>query len=112
MTKPTADWSYEYLPYTVTDENGTESDLPNFRIFPDDDPELYIAETNEHLPGDLQETHAQLISTSPQMYAALQAIASDEEACTCASRSWYGKGHDTQCPIRLATDVLALATPN
>lgn len=71
MTTPTLDWSYEYLPYTVTDENGIESDLPNFRIFPDDDPELYIAETNEHLPGDVQEKCAQLITAAPQLLEAL-----------------------------------------
>jgi hypothetical protein len=35
----------------------------------------------------------------------LDAIASDETACSCHARSWRGEGHDTQCPIRIATDT-------
>jgi hypothetical protein len=70
-TANTPEWSYEYLPYTVTDADGTESELPNYRIFPDDSPELYIAETNEHLPGDLQEDHARLITAAPLMQDSL-----------------------------------------
>jgi hypothetical protein len=35
----------------------------------------------------------------------LEAIASDETACSCHARSWHGEGHDTRCPIRIATDA-------
>lgn len=37
--------------------------------------------------------------------AVLEVIASDETACTCHVRDWHGDGHDTQCPIRVATDA-------
>ena len=73
MTTQTLEWHYEYLPYTVTEADGSERELPNFRIYPlDDSPELYIAETNEYLPGDVQEAHAQLISAAPQLFEALE----------------------------------------
>ena len=36
---------------------------------------------------------------------ALESIVSDPNACTCHVRSWHGEGHDTQCPIRIATDA-------
>ena len=72
VTANTPEWSYEYLPYTVTQEDGTEGDLPNYRIFPDDAPEHYISETNEHLPGELQEDHARLITAAPQLLEALE----------------------------------------
>jgi len=71
MTTPTPEWHYEYLPYTVTESDGSERELPNYRIFPDDAPEEYIAETNEHLPGDVQESHALLIAAAPQLLDAL-----------------------------------------
>jgi hypothetical protein len=64
-----ATWQYEYLPYVMPDPDDmtVEREIPNFRIFPEDDPENYIAETNEHLPGDVQERHARLISASQAM---------------------------------------------
>jgi len=66
-------WLYEYLPYTMPDPDDTTIDreIPNFRIFPEDEPENYIAETNEHLPGDAQERHARLIAAAPQSLDAL-----------------------------------------
>jgi hypothetical protein len=67
----TAQWSYEYLPFTVTESDGSERELPNYRIYPDDNPEYYIAETNEHLPGDLQKAHARLVTASPKLLDAL-----------------------------------------
>jgi hypothetical protein len=68
-----ATWHYEYLPYTMVDPNdvAVEREIPSFRIYPEDDPENYIAETNEHLPGDVQERHARLISAAPQSLDAL-----------------------------------------
>jgi hypothetical protein len=32
-----------------------------------DDPEHYVAETNEHLTADIQEEHARLIAAAPKM---------------------------------------------
>jgi hypothetical protein len=55
---------------------------------------------------------ARLIAALPHLLAALRAIASDRDACTCHMRSWYGKRHDTQCPLRIARDALAKATRN
>jgi hypothetical protein len=69
-----ATWHYEYLPYTMTDPDDMtiEREIPNFRIFPEDAPENYIAETNEHLPGDEQELHARLIAAAPELRDELQ----------------------------------------
>jgi hypothetical protein len=36
---------------------------------------------------------------------ALYAIANDPASCTCQARGWHGEGHDSQCPIRIATDA-------
>ena len=49
------DWDYEYLPYLMSEfaDPSREKEIPNYRIFPTDDPENYIAETNEHLQGEL-----------------------------------------------------------
>ena len=30
--------------------------------------------------------------------------------CTCADRSWYGKGHDTQCPLSAPAIIIAPVT--
>ena len=73
MTTPTIEWQYEYLPFTTTEDDGTEREIPNYRIFPDDDSaECYIAETNENLPGEVQEAHALLISAAPKLHDALE----------------------------------------
>jgi len=73
--QPASDtWHYEYLPYrqSETPAFSTEIEIPNYRIFPSNQPEHYIAETNEHLPGDLQERHALLIAAAPNLYEALE----------------------------------------
>ena len=74
MNAPSIEWNFEYLPFIVTEADGSERDLPNYRIFPADEDTLehYIAETNEHLPGDVQEAHARLISSAPKLREALQ----------------------------------------
>jgi hypothetical protein len=66
-------WYYEYLPYFMPDPDDMtiEREIPNFRIFPPDDPQNYIAETNVDLPGDQQESHARLMAASPAMLDAL-----------------------------------------
>jgi len=67
-------WEYEYLPYTMSgsEDSAAEIEIPNYRIFSPNDPEHYIAETNEQLPGDVQEKHARLLSTAPEMFNALE----------------------------------------
>ncbi len=65
-------WHYEYLPFfMLTDDITVEREIPSYRIFPEDEPENYIAETNEHLPGDVQERHARLIAAAPELLDAL-----------------------------------------
>jgi hypothetical protein len=90
-----SEWHYEYLPYTVTESDGSERELPNFRIFPVDEPENYIAETNEHLPGDEQERHALLISAAPELREALE--------------YFYNIMHDYECSVRKGYVKLAFA---
>jgi hypothetical protein len=82
------DWDYEYLPYTRTEHEGAtaEVEIPNYRIFPTEEPENYIAETNEHLPGELQERHARLITAAPDLQEALQ--------------YFFNIMHDYQCSVR------------
>lgn len=67
-------WGCEYLPYAMSEsaDPSREVEIPNYRIFPWDEPENYIAQTNEHLPGDVQEKHALLISAAPDLREALE----------------------------------------
>ena len=62
-------WAYEYLPFFTTDTN---REIPNFRIFADDDSDGYIAETDENLSAGKQEQYAKLIAAAPDLYAALE----------------------------------------
>ena len=87
----TPQWSYEYLPYTVTQADGSESELPNYRVHPEDEPELYIAETNEHLPGEEQEAHAQLIAAAPDLFDALGYFFNIMHDYECSARKGYVK---------------------
>jgi len=64
-------WGYEYLPYVSTDSEDKPIDIPCYRIFPWEEPEKYICETNEHLSGEAQEQHALLISAAPDLFSAL-----------------------------------------
>lgn len=102
---------YQYDPYFTSepDDPALRQEIPCFRVYLEDAHEP-IAETNECLPSDVQERYAMLFTASPSMLVTLTAIAADADACTCHARSWYGKGHDTQCPIRLANDAIAEAT--
>jgi hypothetical protein len=47
-------WIVEYFPYVKSDPDSPElgHEIPCFRIFPEDDPERWIAQTNEELPPD------------------------------------------------------------
>jgi hypothetical protein len=68
--------------------------------------------------GDDEHENTVLVDFEPErqrkaaaeLAAVLRAIENDPEACTCASRSWYGSGHDTQCAIRLAREAADKAT--
>ena len=81
----------------------TTEDADRLLQLGDPDYEKRVSEWNEIRP---------LLATAPHLRDALQIIAGDREACTCQSRSWYGTGHDTQCPRRIAADALAKATTN
>ncbi len=43
---------------------------------------------------------------------ALRSISENDNACDCHDRSWYGDGHDTQCPISVAGKAITDATTN
>jgi hypothetical protein len=52
---------------TDPDDMTIEREIPCFRIYPEASPEDYVAETNEHLPCDVQEAHARLFVAAPSM---------------------------------------------
>ena len=56
----------EYLPYIKSDPDTPElgEEIPCFRIFPEDDSERWIAQTNEDLPRDVQEEAAVLMAAA------------------------------------------------
>ena len=104
MTTQSIEWHYEYLPYTVTEADGSERELPNCRIYPlDDSPELYIAETNEDLPGEVQEAHAQLISAAPKLFEALEYFFNIMHDIESSKRKGYIKQAMDQARSALAT---------
>jgi hypothetical protein len=59
-----ARWLIEYYPYVKFDPTlpGSESEVPSFRIYPEDAPDKWIAQTNEDLPREMQEEAALLIA--------------------------------------------------
>jgi len=87
-------WGYEYMPYVKPDAAGSDIDIPCYRIFPEQDPENYICETNEHLPGGEQEKHALMISAAPELFEAL--------------RYFFNIMHDYECSVRKGYVKLAL----
>jgi hypothetical protein len=59
-------WMVEYNPYILNDPhdpNG-ERELPCFRIFSSDEPERWIAQTNEDLPCEVQEEAAWIMANA------------------------------------------------
>jgi hypothetical protein len=54
----------EYCPYLKSDPDfpDVEHEVPCFRIFPEDDPERWIAQTNEDLPRQVQEEAALIMA--------------------------------------------------
>jgi hypothetical protein len=57
-------WFVEYSPYIKSDPDSPElgHEIPCFRIFPEDDPERWIAQTNEDLPREVQEEAALIMA--------------------------------------------------
>ena len=86
-------WGYEYLPYQMSEyaDPSGEKEIPNYRIFPWEDPEKYICETNEHLSGEEQEKHARLISAAPDLQEALQFFFNIMHDYQCSLRKGYVK---------------------
>ena len=56
----------EYCPYILNDPDdpSVERELPCFRVFPSDDPERWIAQTNEDLPAGVQEEAASIMANA------------------------------------------------
>ena len=82
-----APWSYEYNPYTVrltgSDDAGTE--LPAYEIFDAEGSKVF--DTNEDIPGEIQEANASLGAAAPAMLAALRLA---QEALNTAPRFRVG----------------------
>jgi hypothetical protein len=57
-------WRVAYDPLVNCDINGRQAghEIPCFRIFPEGDPERWIARTNPNLPAETQEETALLIA--------------------------------------------------
>lgn len=57
-------WLVEYSPYLKSDPDWPEleHEIPCFRIFPEDHPERWIAQTNEDLPREVQEEAAVIMA--------------------------------------------------
>jgi hypothetical protein len=57
-------WLVEYFPYVKSDPDSPElgHEIPCFRIYPEDDPERWIAQTNEDLPREVQEEAALIMA--------------------------------------------------
>ena len=84
-------WTYEYTPYFTPDcdDLSTEVEIPNYRIFPTDDPEGYIAETNADLPGEMQERYALLIAAAPELLSVLEYLSNIMHNYECSVRKGY-----------------------
>ena len=59
-------WLVAYCPYLKPDPDfpSREHKIPCFRIFPEDDPARWIAQTNEGLPREVQEEAALIMARS------------------------------------------------
>ena len=57
-------WLVTYCPYFKSGPDCPEGirEIPCFRIFPEDDPERWIAQTNEDLPREVQEEAAVIMA--------------------------------------------------
>jgi hypothetical protein len=59
-------WLVEYCPYIKSDPDSPEleQEIPCFRIFSEDEPERWIAQTNEELPREVQEEAALIMAAA------------------------------------------------
>jgi hypothetical protein len=57
-----ATWLVNYWPGPNCDLDDPRRELPCFRIVPQDEPDRWIAQTNPHLPWEVQEEAALLIA--------------------------------------------------
>jgi hypothetical protein len=59
-----ARWFVSYCPHLECDwaSPGAELEIPCFRIYPEDDPNRWIAQTNPDLPPEVQEESALIIA--------------------------------------------------
>jgi hypothetical protein len=96
-------WAYEYLPYVGHDNN----EIPCFRIYPEDEPEEYVAETNEHLSHDIQERYALLMTAAPDMFSALK-LAESQLSEYCAADD--GRDKDAHLALNAVREAIARAT--
>jgi len=55
-------WVVNYCPYVEANPSGTDREVPCFRVYPEDDPERWIIETNPSLPHEVQEETAFLVA--------------------------------------------------
>jgi hypothetical protein len=61
-----ATWFVEYRPYIKSDPDFAEpaQEIPCFRIFSGEEPEHWIARTNEELPPEVQEEAALIMAAA------------------------------------------------
>ena len=68
------EWAFEYLPYIAQDGH----EIPCFRIYPEDSPETFIAQTNENLPHDIQYANARQLAAAPKLLGSANCKWSDQ----------------------------------
>jgi hypothetical protein len=107
----------------TTELTPIEREIPCFRIYPEHEPENYIAETNESLPRDAQEKHARLMAAAPDLRNALEDLLGDRPAvqggiCVRCGRDYRAEGPmegdcwSDDCPSAIARAALAKAGPS
>jgi len=64
------EWAFEYLPYIAQDGH----EIPCFRIYQEDSPEAFIAQTNEDRPHNIQYEDARLIAAAPALLTAAELV--------------------------------------
>ena len=84
---------YDYEPYFMSDLDNMaiKREIPGFRIYPQDRPEEFIAQTNEDLPCDVQEAHARLFTAAPELLDALEFFFNIMHDHECSVRKGYVK---------------------
>jgi hypothetical protein len=93
-------WTYDYCPYFITDGKG-ERQIPCFEIV--DSEGRRVAVTDEDTPPKVQEVHARLLSTAPEMLDAL-VFAENWINDECERRS--DEDNEYESPAHKAVDVI------